>query len=124
MKNFKYIFMVGALISSISAYSAKGVDDGSRFGTGEDSIRCIENLSLYGSYYKIKDYESAYNSWKIVYDECPQAGGRTLYSQGAFLIATKMSKEKDAVKKLITMYPGMIKEAKHRGTSFAIQLNL
>ncbi len=99
MKNFKYILMIGAFISSISAYSAKGVDDGSRFGTGEDSIRCIENLSLYSSYYKIKDYESAYNSWKIVYDECPKAGGRTLYSQGAFLIATKMSKEKDVVKK-------------------------
>ena len=36
----------------------------------------------------------------------------------------RIAKEKDAVKKLITMYPGMIKEAKHRGTSFAIQLNL
>jgi hypothetical protein len=36
----------------------------------------------------------------------------------------RIAKEKTAVKKLITMYPGMIKEAKHRGTSFAIQLNL
>jgi hypothetical protein len=36
----------------------------------------------------------------------------------------RIEKEKNAVKKLITMYPGMIKEAKHRGTSFAIQLNL
>jgi hypothetical protein len=36
----------------------------------------------------------------------------------------RIEKEKEAVKKLITMYPGMIKEAKHRGTSFAIQLNL
>ena len=36
----------------------------------------------------------------------------------------RIEKEKSAVKKLITMYPGMIKEAKHRGTSFAIQLNL
>ena len=38
--------------------------------------------------------------------------------------SNRISKEKIAVKKLITMYPGMIKEAKHRGTSFAIQLNL
>jgi hypothetical protein len=38
--------------------------------------------------------------------------------------SNRIAKEKDAVKKLITMYPGMIKEAKHRGTSFAIQLNL
>lgn len=36
----------------------------------------------------------------------------------------RIEKEKSAVKRLITMYPGMIKEAKHRGTSFAIQLNL
>lgn len=38
--------------------------------------------------------------------------------------SNRIAKEKTAVKKLITMYPGMIKEAKHRGTSFAIQLNL
>lgn len=38
--------------------------------------------------------------------------------------SNRIAKEKTAVKKLITMYPGMIKEAKHRGTSFAIQLNI
>jgi hypothetical protein len=38
--------------------------------------------------------------------------------------SNRIVKEKKAVKKLITMYPNMIKEAKHRGTSFAIQLNL
>lgn len=38
--------------------------------------------------------------------------------------SNRIEKEKTAVKKLITMYPNMIKEAKHRGTSFAIQLNL
>lgn len=36
----------------------------------------------------------------------------------------RIEKEKKAVKRLIDMYPNMIKEAKHRGTSFAIQLNL
>lgn len=36
----------------------------------------------------------------------------------------RIKKEKTAVKRLISMYPNMIKEAKHRGTSFAIQLNL
>lgn len=38
--------------------------------------------------------------------------------------SNRIAKEKEAVKKLIKMYPGMIKEAKHRGTSFSIQLNL
>jgi hypothetical protein len=35
----------------------------------------------------------------------------------------RIEKEKKAIKKLIDMYPNMIKEAKHRGTGFAIQLN-
>jgi len=38
--------------------------------------------------------------------------------------SNRIVKEKEAIKKLISMYPGMIKEAKHRGTSFAIQLNI
>jgi enoyl reductase-like protein len=38
--------------------------------------------------------------------------------------SNRIEKEKSAVKRLITMYPNMIKEAKHRGTQFAIQLNL
>jgi hypothetical protein len=37
---------------------------------------------------------------------------------------SRILKEKAAIKKLITMYPGMIKEARHRGTSFSIQLNV
>jgi hypothetical protein len=38
--------------------------------------------------------------------------------------SSRILKEKKAIKKLIQLYPGMIKEAKHRGTSFAIQLNI
>jgi hypothetical protein len=38
--------------------------------------------------------------------------------------SNRIEKEKEAIKKLIKMYPNMIKEAKHRGTSFSIQLNL
>lgn len=36
----------------------------------------------------------------------------------------RIEKEKSAIKKLIKAYPGMIKEAKHRGTQFSIQLNI
>ncbi len=36
----------------------------------------------------------------------------------------RIQKEISAIKRLIKMYPGMIKEAKHRGTSFSIQLNI
>ena len=94
----KYFLLGIATAIVMPAMAVKGVDDGSKFGTGEDSIRCLENLSMYQSYYKIKDYESAYASWKVVFDECPQAGGRTLYGNGAYLIVQKMMKAPAAEK--------------------------
>ena len=94
----KYFLLGIATAIVMPAMAVKGVDDGSKFGTGEDSIRCLENLSMYQSYYKIKDYESAYASWKVVFDECPQAGGRTLYGNGAYLIVQKMMKAPTAEK--------------------------
>jgi hypothetical protein len=45
-------------------------------------------------------------------------------TQGGCRDSKRIEKEKKAIKKLIIKYPGMIKEAKHRGTSFSIQLNL
>jgi hypothetical protein len=44
--------------------------------------------------------------------------------QGGCRDSKRIEKEKTAIKKLIREYPGMIKEARHRGTSFAIQLNV
>lgn len=99
MKKFSFILMAAALMAGSSAYATKGIEDGSKFGTDQDSIRCIENLSNYINNYKIKNYDLAYDCWKIVYDECPRANGRTLYSNGEFLVLTKMSKETDAAKR-------------------------
>ena len=100
MKSFKSLIMTGLLLAAAtSSYAVKAIDNGSKFGTGEDSIRCMENVSLLNSYYKIKSYDDAYNSFKIVFDECPQAAGRTLYNNGVTLIKYKMNNEKDAAKK-------------------------
>ena len=40
-----------ALTSSV-AMAQKGVEDGSRFGHGQDSIDCLNNISLYTEYLK------------------------------------------------------------------------
>lgn len=45
-------------------------------------------------------------------------------TKGGCRDSNRIEKEKKAIKKLISMYPGMIKEAKHRGTQFSIQLNV
>lgn len=45
-------------------------------------------------------------------------------TKGGCRDSKRIDKEKSAIKRIIKMYPGMIKEAKHRGTSFSIQLNI
>lgn len=45
-------------------------------------------------------------------------------TKGGCRDSKRIEKEKSAIKRLIKMYPGMIKEAKHRGTNFSIQLNV
>jgi hypothetical protein len=45
-------------------------------------------------------------------------------TRGGCRDSNRIEKEKEAIKKLVKMYPNMIKEAKHRGTQFSIQLNL
>lgn len=93
------ILLLASLACGFSAYAATGLESGTKYGTDEDSVRCLENLSIYSSYYKIKDYDASYDAWKVVFAECPKAGGRTLYSQGANLIIYKMSKETDPARK-------------------------
>ncbi|MBO4370583.1 MAG: hypothetical protein J5808_04370 [Paludibacteraceae bacterium] len=96
---WKFLLLGLSLVTMQSAFAATGLAEGSKYGSGEDSIRCLENLSLYSQYYKMKDYTSAYQYWKVVYEECPKAGGRTLYANGAFLIANRLVAETDAAKK-------------------------
>lgn len=72
-----------------------GKDDGSRFGHGEDSVRCITNLSLYREYARGKDYEMAYGYWKIVFDECPKAS-KNIYLDGVKIFKSFLNKKPEA----------------------------
>ncbi len=40
-------------------FGQKGYVDGSKYGHGEDSVRCIMNLSLYREYVKQDNYDLA-----------------------------------------------------------------
>jgi tetratricopeptide (TPR) repeat protein len=81
-----------------SSFAQKGVEDGSRFGHGEDSIRCIQNISIYAEYVKTKNYVDAYKPWKSVFTEAPRAQA-SLYTKGATIVSHLFKKEKDPVKK-------------------------
>jgi hypothetical protein len=69
----KFLLTILIVTGSISAFGQKGVEDGSKFGKGEDSIRCVRNLSLYAEYYRQKSYDDALPYWRIVFAECPKA---------------------------------------------------
>lgn len=79
--------------------------------------------------YEVKeDYELTLRNLK---DGKPTVRTNILFMQhehtqtkGGCRDSKRIDKEKKALKMLIKEYPGMIKQAKHRGTSFSIQLNV
>ena len=94
------VLLIAAACSmgALGAYAQKGVDNGTQFGSGEDSIRCITNISLFVPYAKAGNFKDAYDFWKIVYDECP-AATKDIYLHGVKIMAWKIANEKDPAKK-------------------------
>lgn len=75
--------MAGTLLTvlSFSTQAQKGIETGTPFGRGEDSIRCLRNTSLYSTYYDNKDFNMALQFWRPVYNECP-GSSRNTYIKG------------------------------------------
>ena len=97
MKALK-LLAIGLLITIVSANAQKGIDTGTRYGHGEDSIRCIKHLSLYNEDFKNKNFNEAFGNWKIVINECPQAS-LNLYIDGPILVKNKIETTTDAAAK-------------------------
>lgn len=70
-----------SLLFVLPAISQKGIEDGSKYGKGQDSINCIKNLSLYREFFKHSNYKDAINPWRQVFGECPAASER-MYVEG------------------------------------------
>ncbi|MDA3867514.1 MAG: hypothetical protein PF489_12315 [Salinivirgaceae bacterium] len=80
VKRILTAFLVVVTIAS-GAFAQKGVEDGSKYGHGEDSIRALTHLSMYKQFYKQKGYNDAIKSWRVVYSEAPKAS-RNMYLHG------------------------------------------
>ena len=98
MKIKVLLLALGCTMGTLGAYAQKGVDNGTRFGSGEDSIRCITNISLFVPYAKAGNFKDAHDFWKIVYTECP-AATKDIYLYGVRIMGWKIAQEKDAAKK-------------------------
>ena len=81
-KALKPILLVAiSLLFVLPLISQKGIEDGSKYGKGKDSINCIKNLSLYKEFFKHSNYNDAIGPWKQVFGECP-ASSEKMYVEG------------------------------------------
>lgn len=119
IKTAFYTVLLGLL--TLTGMAQKGVEDGSRYGHGEDSIRCIKNLSLYREYVKHGNYDMGLGPWRVVFEECPMST-KNIYIDGAKMFNDFIDNEKDPGRKALLMdslriiYDQRIKYYKQRGT--------
>ena len=91
----KLFLMIGLMaLTATMAFAQKGVEDGSRFGHGQDSINCLNNISIYSEYVKTNNFEEAYEPWKKVFQEAPCAQAAT-YTKGIVILKNLISKSKE-----------------------------
>ena len=78
-KTVKIIATVVLMISTLNGFSQKG-----KYGaTPEDSLTCIENLSVYlNPYFKSGDYKEAVKFWRVCFNTCPKSS-KNMYINGA-----------------------------------------
>lgn len=81
---FKALIALFALTAT-ATMAQKGVEDGSRFGHGQDSIECLNNISLYSENLKTKNYADAYTYWKKVFADAP-VSRHSLYTDGVTIL--------------------------------------
>jgi tetratricopeptide (TPR) repeat protein len=79
-------------------FAQKGVEDGSKYGQGQDSVRCLVNLTLSRDRVKTANYEDAISYWRVAFNECPQSS-QNLYIDGAKMYNHFIETEKDHVRK-------------------------
>ena len=97
MKMKMFTMLCALSLSATATFAQKGVEDGSRFGHGEDSLRCLQNISIYTEYVKTNNFKDAYTPWMSVFTEAPKAQVST-YTNGAKILRALIAGEKDAAK--------------------------
>ena len=75
-------------------FSQKGIEDGSKYGHGEDSANCRRNLSLYKTYYDQQNYDMALSFWRKAFNECPRSSSN-LHLHGINMFKHLFNKTKD-----------------------------
>ncbi len=74
---------------------------------------CMTNLSIYAEHAKVKNYDAAYEPWKMVYDNCPDIN-KANFSLGEKILQHKIDNSSGAdkdgyIQDLMTLYDNSIK---------------
>jgi len=77
--------------SDDDAAGAAGVALGSKYG--KDSVKCLQNLSLYKEFVKQGNFDDALVPWRIVFTECPRSS-KSIYTDGIKVITNQITKTK------------------------------
>ena len=122
MKKFGMIAL--ALVTVMGVYAQKGVEDGSRYGHGEDSINTWRNISMYQEYYKTNDFKEAYEQgWKEVFRDAPLASVNT-YNYGVKILRNLYNDaRKEKNEELMTQYSNDLMKLYEQRLQYLDQLN-
>lgn len=96
MKTKMTTLLFALTMGATSSFAQIAKED--RFGHGQDSINCLQNISLYNEHVKTNNFAEAYGPWKEVYTKHP-AARNDLYDNGAKILRWMIGQEKDAAKR-------------------------
>ena len=121
MKVREFLSIAVILATAMGVKAQTGVASGTPFGSGADSLRCRQNISLAGTNIQTQNYADALPLWKSAYEECP-ASSRNLYAWGESIIKWQISQATDAAQAegyfndLMALYDKRIKYFGHEAT--------
>ncbi len=89
-RNALLINSLMAVFLMLNIPSAQAQDDSKYGDTPEQQAACKENLSLYETYYKQKNYDDAYPFWQQACNVCPPKVSQNMYIKGINLLKRQM----------------------------------
>lgn len=113
MKAYKLIAVL-FFVFGLTANAQTGLETGTQWGSGQDSIKAMTSYTLFKEFAKQKNYADALEHWTYCFDNCPKAG-KGIYISGVSIVKWEISQaankeERDEkVDKLMGVYDQRIK---------------
>ena len=88
---------------------------------------CMTNLSIFAEHAKVKNYDAAYEPWKMVYETCPDIN-RAIYSYGEKILSFKLDNssgvDKDGfIRDMLQLYDDSMKYFPSKFTKASVAID-